>query len=143
MPFVAAEEDSGPLVKALVQESAGKNLIGYREWLTMEEFTEAFTRASGIKSELVTVSLEQFAAALPEDLKVEMADNIAYFNDFGYEGRDDPTVIHPKAVSISQAFQHRSKCCPANIAPQLSSPPKLASVVDYMGKQDWSKILGA
>ena len=101
MPFIAAEEDSGPLVKALVQESAGKNLIGYREWLTMGELTEAFTRATGTKSELVTIPLDQFGAALPEDLAIEMADNIAYFNEFGYEGRDDPTVIHPDAVSIS------------------------------------------
>lgn len=30
----AGEEDSGPLARALIQDSAGKNLVGCREWLT-------------------------------------------------------------------------------------------------------------
>jgi hypothetical protein len=32
-------------------------------------------------------------------LKAELEDNTAYWNEFGYDGRDDPTVIHPRDVS--------------------------------------------
>ena len=138
LPFIAAEEDSGPLVKALVQETAGKNLIGYREWLTLKQFTEAFTRTTGIKSEPVVLPIEEFISSFPEDLKLEIADMFAYFKEFGYEARDDPTVIHPREVRYLTFHT-------ANIGTLalLTSPPELASVVDYIGKQEWSKVLNA
>ncbi|KAH7247303.1 uncharacterized protein BKA55DRAFT_595001 [Fusarium redolens] len=97
-------EDSGPLVKALIKDSAGKNLIGYREWLTTRELASIFTKATGLKAE------------------VELEDNMAYWNEFGYEGRDDPTVIHPR---------------------DLKSPPSLDTVEDYSKKYDWKKVFGS
>lgn len=99
LPIVAAEEDSGPLVKALIQDSAGKNLIGYREWLTTRELASTFTKATGLKAEVVTLPKGSFPPSVPAELKAELEDNMAYWNEFGYEGRDDPTVIHPKDVS--------------------------------------------
>ncbi|KAK7428001.1 hypothetical protein QQZ08_005432 [Neonectria magnoliae] len=119
LPFIAAEEDSGPIVKALVQEPAGKNLIAYREWLTLRELAEIFTKATGRKAEAVTVPKGQFGPGVPDELKQELEDNFAYFNEFGYEGRDDPTVIHPR---------------------ELESPPSLDTVYDYFKKQNWSKV---
>jgi hypothetical protein len=38
---------------------------------------------------------------VPPELGLELDDNWAYCNEFGYEGRDDPTIIHPKDVSSS------------------------------------------
>ncbi|RYP47353.1 hypothetical protein DL768_006574 [Monosporascus sp. mg162] len=122
VPFIAAEEDSGPIVKALVNEPAGKNIIGYREWLTMQELTLAFTRATGLKAESVTLPKGTFHLPLPDELKLEFEDNFAYLNEFGYEARDDPTIIHLR---------------------DLKSPPSLDTVENYLKKQDWSKILGA
>jgi hypothetical protein len=29
-----------------------------------------------------------------------MVDCFGYFDEFGYEGRDDPTVVHPRDVSV-------------------------------------------
>ncbi|KAF4976371.1 hypothetical protein FZEAL_6947 [Fusarium zealandicum] len=121
LPFIAAEEDTGPIVKALVQDSPGKNLIGYREWLTVRELTSAFTKATGLEAEPVRLPKGKFHQPLPPDLVLEMEDNFAFFNEFGYEGRDDPTVVHPR---------------------DLSSPPSLETVADYFKKQDWSKIFG-
>jgi hypothetical protein len=100
IPFLAAEEDSGPLVKALIlQECAGKNLIGYREWLTTGELASAFTRATGLDAEVVTLPKGHFPPSISEDFKAQLQDNMGYWNEFGYEGRDDPTVVHPRDVS--------------------------------------------
>ncbi|RFU72567.1 hypothetical protein TARUN_9682 [Trichoderma arundinaceum] len=120
-PFVAAEEDSGPITKALVQEPAGKNIIGYREWLTLREFAAVFTQATGLEAEAVRLPRGQLPFEVPPELQAELNDNWDYWNECGYEGRDDPTIIHPK---------------------DLASPPKLGTVFEYIKKQDWTKILG-
>lgn len=98
-PFIAAEEDSGPFVKALVNGPAGENIIGYRGWLTMQELALSFTKATGLRAESVTLPPGEFPLPLPDELKLELADNFAYWNEFGYEARNDPTVTHPRDVS--------------------------------------------
>lgn len=109
LPFIAAEEDSGAFVKALVEEPAGKNVIGYREWLTLREFVAAFTKATGLPAEIVRLPHGQLRFEVPADLKQELVDNFAYFSEFGYEGRDDPTIIHPKDVSGSVSLHLRKR----------------------------------
>ncbi|KAH6968326.1 hypothetical protein HG530_007568 [Fusarium avenaceum] len=121
-PFIAAEEDSGPLVKALItQEPAGHNLIGYREWLSHNEIAAAFTKATGIKSAIVK-SDGTLPPGLPEDLVGEMLDCFGYFDEFGYEGRDDKTVVHPL---------------------DFKSAVGLETVEDYFKKQDWAQVFGS
>ncbi|KAH7003211.1 hypothetical protein EDB82DRAFT_564295 [Fusarium venenatum] len=121
-PFIAAEEDSGPIVKALIiQEPAGHNLIGYREWLTSKEIAESFTKATGIESAAVK-SDGTFPPGFSEEFVGEMKDCFGYFNEFGYEGRDDPTIVHPR---------------------DLKSAPKLGTAEDYFMKQDWSKVFNS
>jgi hypothetical protein len=100
LPFIAAEEDTGPIVKALVQEGPRKNVIGYREWSSLREVSEAFAQATGVKAECILLKKGESNIALPPDLAQELEDNWAYCNEFGYEGRDDPTIIHPKDVSL-------------------------------------------
>ncbi|KAJ5607025.1 NmrA-like family protein [Penicillium hordei] len=119
LPFIAAEEDTGPIVKALVQESAGKNIIGYREWSSLRELSKAFSQATGIEAECILSPKGQSKVPLPSELQLELDDNWAYCNEFGYEGRDDPTLIHPK---------------------ELDSLLQLDSVVEYFRKQDWSNV---
>ncbi|KAL7812731.1 NAD(P)-binding protein [Trichoderma gracile] len=119
-PFIAAEEDSGPFVKALVDEPAGKNVIGYREWLTHRELAAVFSQATGIPAEAVQLPEGQSKVTSPPELKLELDDNFAYWNEFGYEGRDDPTVIHPR---------------------DLATLGKLDTVYNYFKKFDWNKIL--
>ncbi|KAL6862209.1 NAD(P)-binding protein [Trichoderma novae-zelandiae] len=120
-PFIAAEEDTGAFVTALVDEPAGKNVIGYREWLTHREVMAIFSRATGIPAEAVQLPAGQSKVDSPPDLKLELDDNFAYWNEFGYEGRDDPTIIHPK---------------------DLATLGKLDTVHNYFTKFDWAKILG-
>ncbi|KAJ4028038.1 hypothetical protein NW752_000293 [Fusarium irregulare] len=120
-PFITAEEDSGPFVKALItQEPAGRNLIAYRGWLSHNEIAAAFTKATGI--EATTAKFDgNFPPDVSDELIGEMADCFGYFDEFGYEGRDDPTVVHPG---------------------DLRSAPKLDTVESYFEKQDWSQVLG-
>ncbi|GKU04221.1 family protein 1 [Fusarium langsethiae] len=121
-PFIAAEEDSGPIVKALItQEPAGHNLIGYREWLTLNEIAESFTKATGIEAVAIK-SDGTFPPSFSEEFVGEMRDCFGYFNEFGYEGRDDPTVVHPR---------------------DLKSPPKLDTAENYFRKQNWSQVFGS
>jgi hypothetical protein len=98
LPIVAAEEDTGPAVKALVSCPPGKNLIAYREWITLSEFVQTWSRVLGVPAELVTLPEGQSIEGVPEELKQEFLENWGYWNEFGYEGRDDPTVVHPKQV---------------------------------------------
>jgi hypothetical protein len=102
IPFIAAEEDCGPIVKALIQEQAGKNLVGYREWLTMREFAETFSQATGMEAEAIMVPEGDQRLPIPPELKTQLDDNYSYWNEFGLEGRDDPTVIHPREVYLDQ-----------------------------------------
>ncbi|TGO15656.1 hypothetical protein BTUL_0037g00070 [Botrytis tulipae] len=101
------------------QKSAGKNVIGYRGWSNLREIIEAFTQASGKKVEYVLLPKGQSRIPVLPELCIEMEDNWAYCNEFGYEGRHDPSIIHPK---------------------DLNSPPQLKNVVDYFKKQDWSQV---
>ncbi|GFP60313.1 hypothetical protein TASIC1_0017007500 [Trichoderma asperellum] len=119
LPWIAAEEDTGPFVKALIQEKPRKNLIAYREWATLREMVQAFQEASETKSEVVVVPRDQPNEFLSPDLKLEIDEGFLYFEEFGYEARDDPTIIHPK---------------------DLEEPPKLETVEQYFRKRDFSLI---
>lgn len=100
-PWLAPEEDSGAFVKALiVDEAPGKNLIAYRECATLREMVQAFEKASGVKSEVVEVPVDAPNEHLPTELKLELDEGYLYWEEFGYEARDDPTVIHPKEVIL-------------------------------------------
>ncbi|KIW74229.1 hypothetical protein Z517_12169 [Fonsecaea pedrosoi CBS 271.37] len=127
LPLIAADEDTGPFTKALISlPEAGKNLIAYREWMSMDEFVALLSRTLGVKMRTKILTMDEVAAgtgiwgSLPEDLLLELSDNTNYFVEFGYEGRDDPSVVHPHALGVEV---------------------KLPSVEDWIKKQDWSAIL--
>ncbi|KAK1141155.1 hypothetical protein N8T08_009322 [Aspergillus melleus] len=120
LPAMAAEEDTGPAAKALILSAPGKHLIAYRGWITLNEFFDIWSRVLGVPAKVVTLPDGESVPGVPEDLKQELIDNWAYFNDCGYEGRDDPSVIHPR---------------------QLEVPLNLPSVEEWIRQQDWSGVL--
>jgi hypothetical protein len=65
----------------------------------MREVAAAFAQATGFEAEFIRLSKDQVNPNFPPDLRVEMDECLAYLNEFGYEGRDDATVVHPKDVS--------------------------------------------
>ncbi|KAL2817617.1 hypothetical protein BJX63DRAFT_385531 [Aspergillus granulosus] len=120
LPWIAAEEDTGPAAKALLESPPGKHLIVYREWLTPEQFVEIWSRVLGVEAHWIRVPDGESIPNIPEELVDEMKDNWAMWNEFGYEGRDDPTVIHPRDLEV-----------------KFPQP----SVEEWMRKQDWSAVL--
>ncbi|KIN00049.1 hypothetical protein OIDMADRAFT_166171 [Oidiodendron maius Zn] len=123
VPFIAADEDTGPIVKELViNEPPGKNMIAYRGYLTVQELALSFTIATGLKAEAVTLPKGKFNLPLPDELKGELEDNFAALNEFGYESWDDPTINHPRDLKV---------------------PPSLDTVENYWKKQDLLKVFSA
>lgn len=87
-------------MKALLQDEPGKNLIAYREWMTMREFVQALTKSTGLEAVLIPPEKTDLSF-LPAELQEELTENIMYWIEFGYEARDDPTIIHPAQVGGS------------------------------------------
>lgn len=117
-PFVAPEEDTGPFVMALMRESPGKNLIAYRGWMSMGELVEIFSRVKSVDAKCNSTT---FDIAVDDEFQAGYAENMNYIREFGYEGRDDPTLIHPK---------------------DLAHQPVLGSVEEWVKTVDWSGVLG-
>ena len=101
LPLIATEEDTGPFTKALVSVEPGKNLIAYRSWMSLDEYLEIIGRVKGVKMKNVLPPPDaEVDTGMPAELAEEMSDNAKYFEEFGYEARDDPSVLHPKDVSV-------------------------------------------
>jgi hypothetical protein len=99
LPFIAAEEDTGPIVRALVLDSAAKKVIGYRARITLRRLIETFSQVTGMKAEAVVLPKGESVVPFPSELQQELDDNWAYWKEFGYYG-GDPTVVHPQDVSV-------------------------------------------
>lgn len=98
-PFIAQDEDTGPIAKVLINEAPGKSVMGWREWLTLREVVAIFNEVTGYKAKTVQLPMGQFGFDCPPDLKPELLENWAFANEYGLEGRNDPDIIHPKDVS--------------------------------------------
>lgn len=140
-PLVAPEEDTGPFVKALLEDAPGKSLIGTRAWMSLRELMEAVAGVTGIKTEAIKLPDGESAFAELGELRLEMEECVAYFNEFGYTG-GDPNIVDPKDVSFPCLMSLAAGRADTNAAQQLANPPQLASVEEYLRKQDWAKILG-
>ena len=89
----------GPFVRALViSVPAGKNLIAYRAHISFDEFMRLWSKHTGETGRFRQISYDEMEPGTP--IGKEGADNFAYLAEFGYEGRDDPTLVYPKDVSL-------------------------------------------
>lgn len=98
LPFIAAEEDTGPIVRALVLDPAAKRVIGYRARVTLRGLIKIFSQVTGMKAEAVVLPKGESVVPFPPELQQELDDNWAYWKEFGYYG-GDPTLVHPQDVS--------------------------------------------
>lgn len=99
VPLVATDEDTGPLVKALVNAGPGKNLLAFRELISFTEFAAEWARSLGVKSKYVHVGPDEEWTDMPESIKIDIEEGTAYLNEFGFAG-GDPSVIYPEDVSV-------------------------------------------
>jgi hypothetical protein len=132
----------------LVLEAPGKNLIAYNEWLTPREMAAAFFEATGIKAEAVQLLPEESQVPPSEGVQRQMDETWAYYKEFGYEGRDDSTVIHPHQVSSHTSFmpypygEQQTAWLTRELRLQLDHPPTLQTVKQWFSKQEWTDVLG-
>lgn len=97
LPLVAMDDDYGPLVKALYeQEDAGKNLIAYCEYISVEDMVATWSDVLKVPAKVTSVKLD---INTKDPVFRELAEGYAFWEEFGYEARDDPTVVHPNQVS--------------------------------------------
>ena len=123
-PLVAAEEDSGPFVDALLKVPAGKNLLAYRKKMAIGEFAQIWSEVLGKEVEIKDLTKEPPPQGLDEETMAfmqEFAETGMFSVEFGYGGEKvDKSVISPD---------------------QLEVEVRLPSVRDWIKKQDWSKVL--
>lgn len=100
------------------------------------EFAEILSNVTGVTVKYRQTTNQEMMSALPEVVAREAAESFAYAAEFGYEGRDDSTVVHPKDVSsctrIKLALLTRL---------QLGVHVNLPTVEDWVRKQNWLKVL--
>lgn len=118
-PFIITREQTGRLAKALVETAPGKTLLGYTAMVSWREMTEMWSRATGQAAIFREISLEDFKKQYP--VEGEELLSATYSAEFGYAGRD-PAVIEPPDLGFK-------------------NDPK--AIEAWMGKQDWSSILGS
>jgi hypothetical protein len=87
-----------------MDDAPGKSLTGYREWASMNEVAQAFENVTGYKAEAVQLPIGEFGFDCPKVIQRDLIDNFAFANEFGLEGRNDPTLVHPKEVSFTAIF---------------------------------------
>ena len=106
LPLIATELDTGPLAYALLQEPPGKNLVGYREMMSMDEYIRIFEKVTGAKAERKTMTLEETVANMPEELGQEVAEAMAFAKEYGYAGEKvDKSVIGFEQVSLHLRYR--------------------------------------
>lgn len=109
-PWLVPDEDTGPLVQALVHDSPGKSLLGYREWASTREIATMFMAISGLKAEVHRASDEQFwANAFSPGLVTEFTEHLQYWEEFGFEAQESPKIIHPSSVSLFLKFRSNKR----------------------------------
>lgn len=98
LPMIATEEDTGPLVHALLQVPPGQNLIGVRKWMQMDEFADTFGRVLGLPTKMSHAA--SAVDTFPDELREEFVDTIAYTREIGYAAETvDKSLVQPDEVS--------------------------------------------
>ena len=121
LPVVATEMDTGPLTHALLQSPPGKNLVGYREMMSIDQYIDIFKKVTGAKAQKMSITPEELMKNMPEELGLEIVEAMAWGKEYGYAGaKVDKSVIGYE---------------------QLEVPVKMGTVEDWVKAQDWSMVL--
>jgi len=99
VPWIAANEDTGPLVKGIVASPPSKNLIAYRENVPPEEAMNSWARINNVKVQALETSRDKMVETMGEELGAEIWDTFVYIKDYGFAPEGDPDCVYPEAVS--------------------------------------------
>ena len=123
LPATYPSTDVGVFVKALLDAPYGTVLLGQSDRVTIQQLVELWAEATGKQAKLESLSFEQAVQEIDATMPgwgQEMAENILYYRDYGYDG-GDPTVKRPADLGIKA--------------------DELTSYKDYLKSQDWSSLL--
>lgn len=101
IPMVVASKDTGIFVRALIQASPGKKLLGYGSLISWKDYLALWTRLQGVRNGgIKAVSVKEMAELIGnvETMGREAAESYAYHEEFEFGGKD-PDMLHPKDVS--------------------------------------------
>lgn len=119
LPWITVDRDTGVYVKALLENSPGKNVLAYTQMTTFREFWTLWADVRNVKIEIKVVGLDDFFQALPEFLRREFQDSLRYIVEFGYTGGDP---------DVCRTLQ------------DLSPEAKTGSLKEYIESEDWSTL---
>jgi hypothetical protein len=105
IPVIAAEEDTGPFVEALLKVPPGKNLMAYREVTSTGKFATSWSQALGKEVNLLDPSSMGPPPEMDDEGKAfmqEFVEGAQFMAEFGYAGQNvDKTVVTPDEVRVS------------------------------------------
>jgi hypothetical protein len=138
IPHFNTQRDCGYVVRAALQTTSGKNILGVGSMLSWTEYLKIWCEVNKVPfGGFDSIPLDVFEKVVPvPGLGKEMGEMLAFMDEFGYDGRD-PTVIHASNVSNMVYFNLES----ANCSSQIGVPCPLTTWEAYVNEQDWSGIL--
>ncbi|KAK5957198.1 hypothetical protein OHC33_001569 [Knufia fluminis] len=88
LPLIAPAEDTGPLIKALSTLPPDKpvHLLAYRERITLPQFVQTWGEVLGVQTRYEQLGPGEPWAGLPEELRLDLEEAVAYMAQFGFEG---------------------------------------------------------
>lgn len=78
--------DTGPLVKALVASSPGKNLMGYGSEISFDEIAQIWSENLGEPVAYQRGTVEFMDQIMPGGMGIELGEMMEYISDPGYFG---------------------------------------------------------
>lgn len=99
-PWIVVDRDTGVYVKALLEISPGKHILGYSQMATWSEFWMLWAQTQDVQLKIQVVDIEEFFRSIPEVLRREFRESSMYITEFGYTG-DDPGVCTLQDLSRS------------------------------------------
>lgn len=119
LPMFSAKANTGPIVHALLRDSAGQKVIASNAWLTFQDFAKTLANVLNKDIEF-TNEQPSFNISDPE-LGQNFADMMGWYIEFNYDGsKVDKSVKQPKDLGVES---------------------HLMSVEEWCRKQDWERIL--
>ncbi|KAJ6070549.1 NmrA family transcriptional regulator [Penicillium canescens] len=86
-PLFDAAEDTGKFIKAIIknrEKLLGKQVLGATDYYTPERIIEEFQEVTGKKAKYLQIPAEDYKAALPTVMAVELLENHLFIEDPGY-----------------------------------------------------------
>lgn len=105
VPMYHPRHDTGPLVKALVKSSPGKNLMGYSSLISFDEIAEIWSKNLGKSVKYQRSTVDVMDKIMPGGVGKELGEMMEYISSPGYFGGEEAVkelgLIEPKDVGVS------------------------------------------